>query len=133
MGANGGTTSGTPSQQYHQREPTGYVPDQVYQFQQPGLLPADSNQHTRATINPSQTILYTLASDSEPRHGGSVDQPPLQNESEYPPVYLTTDNLPGTQTPTGGLLLVPPAYNYAVNHPSSANSTPGVCFVFSIH
>ncbi|KAF9236162.1 hypothetical protein BU15DRAFT_64257 [Melanogaster broomeanus] len=51
--------------------------------------------------------------------------PPLQQqqqESEYPPVYLTANNVPVTQTAASTLLVVPPAYNYVANHPSSANN-----------
>lgn len=139
--------------EYHQSEAgTGYVPDQN-QFQQleplhhsltsvSGLPPANSDFNQYTTINPSQTFLYPVTPNSEPQTheqyfhgGGSIDQPGplLQGESEFPPIYLTSDTLPGTQTQTSSLLLAPPAYIYAANHPSSAQSMPRVFFVLPIH
>lgn len=103
-------------------------------------------------INPSQTVIYSPSPNSGlpvnpngqyPFYAGPTHQPLLplfqpgshssslppqwpeqeqQDGSEYPPVYLTANNVPATQVPTGGLLLVPPGYNYAANHPSSADS-----------
>jgi hypothetical protein len=127
------------------RPPTTINPDQTIT---PYPLAPDSEPHEQYPFHggpqaADQSFPYggPQAADQSFPYGGpqAADQPlpylvqpdphvrPLQQQgqsadSEYPPAYLTTGNVPGTRTPAGGLLRVPPAYNYAANHPSSADS-----------